>query len=201
MTCTEINSSRKSPPAKPRNKDRRSREYLTPKEVKDLAKAARGSGRFGFRDFLIVTVAYRHGLRVGELVDLRWDQVHLKMANLHVNRLKNGVPSVHFLEKDEIRWLKKLRRKFPNGSFVFCTRKGSRISTRQIRNIVSRAGARAGMGFPVHPHMLRHAKGFSLAARGIDTRAIQGYLGHKNIQHTVLYTQLDPSRYKGFGKY
>ena len=52
----------------------------------------------------------------------------------------------------------------------------------------------------VHPHMLRHGKGYQLASEGVDTRAIQAYMGHKNIQHTVLYTQLNPKRFKGFGK-
>ncbi len=66
--------------------------------------------------------------------------------------------------------------------------------------MVARAGVEAGIDFPVHPHMLRHAKGYQLASKGVDTRAIQAYLGHKNIQHTVLYTQLDATRFKGFAK-
>jgi type 1 fimbriae regulatory protein FimB/type 1 fimbriae regulatory protein FimE len=78
------------PPAKPKNSERRSHEYLMPAEVKKLAFAAMQLGRHGFRDFVLITFAYRHPLRVGELVDLRWDQVHLKSARLHVNRLKNG---------------------------------------------------------------------------------------------------------------
>ena len=66
--------------------------------------------------------------------------------------------------------------------------------------MVSRAGDLAGIEFRVHPHMLRHGKGYQLASKGIDTRAIQAYFGHKNIQHTVVYTKLDPSRFKGFGR-
>ena len=67
-----------------------------------------------------------------------------------------------------------------------------------VRKIIARAGDDAGMDFPVHPHMLRHACGFYLANKGIDTRSIQGYLGHKNIQHTVRYTELAPNRFKDF---
>ncbi|MCZ6680863.1 MAG: tyrosine-type recombinase/integrase, partial [Candidatus Poribacteria bacterium] len=70
--------------------------------------------------------------------------------------------------------------------------------TSTVRKIIARAGELAGLGFPVHPHMLRHACGFKLANDGHDTRAIQHYLGHKNIQHTVRYTELAPDRFNRF---
>ena len=74
------------------------------------------------------------------------------------------------------------------------------MTTAAVRKIVTRAGHVARLPFPVHPHMLRHAKGFQLAQKGADTRAIQGYLGHRDIKSTVIYTELDPNRFKGFGK-
>jgi site-specific recombinase XerD len=52
------------------------------------------------------------------------------------------------------------------------------------------------LSFKVHPHMLRHACGFKLANDGHNTRSLQAYLGHKNIQHTVRYTELSPTRFK-----
>jgi len=61
-----------------------------------------------------------------------------------------------------------------------------------------RLGERAGMAFPVFPHMLRHGFGYALANAGHDTRALQAWLGHKNIQHTVRYTELAPDRFKSF---
>ena len=64
--------------------------------------------------------------------------------------------------------------------------------------MVARAGVAAKFTFPVHTHMLRHACGFKLANDGVDTRALQAYLGHKSIQHTVRYTELAPTRFKGF---
>jgi site-specific recombinase XerD len=76
--------------------------------------------------------------------------------------------------------------------------RGGPLTTRAVHKIVARAGEVAELTFPVHPHMLRHAKGYQLAQRGIDTRAIQGYLGHRDIKSTVVYTQLDPSRFRGF---
>jgi type 1 fimbriae regulatory protein FimB/type 1 fimbriae regulatory protein FimE len=185
---------------KPRNLDVRVREYLTPNEVKRLKEAAAKASRHGFRDSLLISMTYRHAFRVGEVIDLRWDQVDFKAGRLHVNRLKNGDPSVHYLEGDELRALRQLKRDYPESDFVFASQRQGPLSARSVHNIVAKAGEFAGISFPVHPHMLRHAKGYQLASRGEDTRAIQGYFGHKNIQHTVLYTKLDPKRFKGFGR-
>jgi site-specific recombinase XerD len=60
------------------------------------------------------------------------------------------------------------------------------------------ASSEAKIGFKVHPHMLRHGYGYALANAGHDTRAIQDWMGHKNIQHTVRYTELAPDRFKDF---
>jgi integrase len=80
-----------SPKAMPRrrpNTDLRTREYLTPDEVEQLQRAAASVGRHGHRDATLIMLAYRHGLRVSELVALRWDQINLKAGALHVGRLK-----------------------------------------------------------------------------------------------------------------
>ena len=74
------------------------------------------------------------------------------------------------------------------------------MTTAAVRKIIARAGKVAGLGFPVHPQMLRHACGYKLANDGHDTRAIQHYMGHKNIQHTVRYTELTADRFNGFWK-
>lgn len=189
-----------SPPPRRPNAEKRTREYLTPAEVKDMVYAAKTAGRYGLRDALLILIAYRHALRVGELIDLKWEQFDLDSGKFHVNRLKNGDPSVHFLEGDEIRALRKLRREYEGSAFVFASERQGPLSINAVHKIVVRAGELSGIEFPVHSHMLRHGKGFQLATQGIDTRAIQAYLGHKNIQHTVRYTQLDPARFKGFGK-
>jgi type 1 fimbriae regulatory protein FimE len=187
-------------PVKPRNKDVRSREYLTDKEVEQLMTAARKTGRHGHRDSTLILIAYRHGLRVSELVSLRWDQIDLNQGLLHVNRSKNGSPSTHPIRGPEIRALRRLQRDYPDTPYVFVTERKGPLTASTVRKLIARAGQKAGISFPVHPHMLRHACGFKLANDGHDTRAVQHYLGHKNIQHTVKYTELSADRFNGFWK-
>jgi integrase len=180
------------------NGDIRTREYLTEAEVEKLMNAAKDN-RWGHRDATMVLVAYRHGLRVSELVDLRWDQVDFRRATLHVRRRKQGTPSVHPIIGDELRALRRLQREQePKSPFVFTSERGAPFATAGFARMVERAGIEARLGFKVHPHMLRHACGYALANRGHDTRALQAYLGHKNIQHTVRYTELSPLRFKDF---
>ncbi len=187
-----------APPRRTRNKDRRSREHLISTEVERLMIASGKIGRHGHRDSTLILIAYRHALRVGELVALRWDQVDLQQGLLHVSRLKNGTPSTHPLRGPEIRALRRLQREDEASPYVFTTERGGPMTTSNVRKMIARAGAEAGIGFPVHPHQLRHAAGFKLANAGHDTRAIQHYLGHRNIAHTVRYTELAPDRFKGF---
>jgi len=180
------------------NADLRTREYLTEAEVERLMATAR-KNRWGHRDATMLLVAYRHGLRVSELVDLRWDQIELASGSLHVRRVKQGTPSTHPILGGELRALRRLQREQePKSPFVFTSERGSPFTTAGFARMVERAGAEAKLGLKVHPHMLRHACGYALANRGHDTRALQAYLGHKNIQHTVRYTELSPTRFKDF---
>jgi type 1 fimbriae regulatory protein FimB/type 1 fimbriae regulatory protein FimE len=167
--------------------------------VDKLTNAASHVGRYGHRDATLILLAYRHGLRVSELVAMRWDQIDLEQGLLHVSRVKNGVPSTHPLRGPEIRALRRLRREYPIAPYVFTTERRGAMTASSVRKIVTRAGEQANLGFPVHPHMLRHACGFKLANEGHDTRAIQLYLGHRNIQHTVRYTELAADRFSVSG--
>ena len=177
------------------NGDLRTRECLTEAEVEKLMTTA-GRNRWGHRGATMILVAYRHGLRVAELVDLRWDQVDFKTAILHVRRVKAGTPSTHPILGDELRALRRLQREQPQSPFVFISERGAPFTTAGFARMVERAGIEARLGFKAHPHMLRHACGYALANRGHDTRALQAYLGHRNIQHTVRYTELSPTRFK-----
>jgi integrase len=185
-------------PHRPRNAEVRPREYLTPAEVIALADAAKRRGRHGERDAAAIRLAARHGLRVRELCDLVWDQVDFSGGWLHVTRRKNGVPSVHPLNGDEIRELRALKRSGATGQFVFTTERGAPMTPAGFARMLQRAAAATSIGLAVHPHMLRHACGFRLANEGKDTRALQLWLGHKNITHTVRYAELNGSQFKGW---
>lgn len=187
-----------APPPKAPNCQKRTREHLLPQEVEAMLKAARSVGRHGNRDATLILLAYRHGLRVSELVALRWEQVDFSGGTIYINRLKHGVSSTHPLRGPELRSLRQLQRDYTVSPYLFVSERGAAMAADTAGGIIERAGELAGIPFPVHPHMLRHACGFYLASKGHDTRAIQAYLGHKNIQHTVRYTELAPGRFKDF---
>ena len=185
-------------PVRKPNAAYRSREHLTEREVERLVEAAKDN-RWGHRDSTMVLLAFRHGLRASELVDLRWEQVDLENAILHVRRVKQGTAATHPLTGRELRALRRLRREQESKSpFVFVSERSAPFSNRGFQTMVERAARAAGFDMKIHPHMLRHACGFKLANDGHDTRALQHYLGHKNIQHTVRYTELSPDRFKDF---
>ncbi|MBY0378057.1 MAG: tyrosine-type recombinase/integrase [Gammaproteobacteria bacterium] len=186
------------PPLKIKNSARRIREYLTPAEIDALMIAAKKVGRHGLRDATMILVAYRHGLRVSELACLRWSQVDFKQGLLYVVRLKHGLSASHPLFGPEIRALRQLKRDYPDTDYIFMTERKAPMTAATFRKMIARAGTIANIGFPVHPHMLRHSTGFKLANDGRDTRSIQHYLGHRNIQHTVRYTELAATRFKDF---
>lgn len=187
-----------NPPTKPKNKDRRSREHLIPNEVEKVISAAKKLGRHGYRDSTMIMIAYRHGLRVSELISLKWTQVDLQQGLLYVHRRKNGIDTTHPLFGPELRALRKIKRDYPVTQYVFVTERKAPMTDINFRKIVTRAGERAKLSLPIHPHMLRHSTGFKLANDGRDTRSIQHYLGHKNIQHTVKYTEMAADRFKDF---
>jgi type 1 fimbriae regulatory protein FimB/type 1 fimbriae regulatory protein FimE len=184
-------------PTRPANSKYRSREHLTPSEVDSLIEAAK-TNRYGHRDATMLLVAYRHGLRASELCGLEWSQVDFDSATLHVRRVKNGKAATHPIRGDEMRALRKLQREAPRSSFVFLNERGTPFSADGFNWLVKRAGQKARLPFQAHAHMLRHSAGYKLASDGHDTRAIQDYLGHRNISNTVRYTELSPTRFKDF---
>jgi len=132
------------------------------------------------------------------VVALRWEQIDLKNAVLHVKRIKQGKPATHPLYESELRALRQRKRDYPDTVYIFNSERGAPLSTQTVRHIVTTAGQDADLIFPIHPHMLRHSTGYYLANNGKDTRTIQGYMGHANIKNTVIYTELSATRFNDF---
>jgi integrase len=181
------------------NKDVRVREYLTADEIDQLISALRKKSRNPNRDALLVTMMFRHGLRVGEAVHLKWDQIDFKDSTLRVNRLKGSKDSVHPIPGPELRLLRRLERE-KNSRYIFLSERKSPLTTQAVYRMLRNVEKDLNWDFPIHPHMLRHSCGYYLANQGHDTRAIQMYMGHTSINNTVLYTQLSGNQFQDFWK-
>ena len=190
---------RKAPRIKT-NKELRDREYLTEQEINQLIQAARNHSRNALRDETLITMMFRHGLRVSEAINLKWDHVDFKDSVLHVTRVKNGKDAVHPLSGIELRLLRRLEREPNKQRHLFLSERKCPMSNIRIHSTIKLLGDKSGIDFPIHPHMLRHSCGYYLANKGIDLRAIQMYLGHANIANTVIYTQLNSNAFNGFWK-
>jgi type 1 fimbriae regulatory protein FimB/type 1 fimbriae regulatory protein FimE len=180
---------------------RRPRTYLLEAEVDSMIKAARRN-RHGVRDSTMILVAYRHGLRVSELVALQWAHIDAKTSRLHVHRRKGSVDSVHTLNERELRALGALRR-LAKSPYVFESERNHEaipgpMQKRNAQHMIEKAGRDAQLPFPVCAHMLRHGRGYQLANDGRTTRDIQDYLGHKNLNNVERYTKLAADRFKDF---
>ncbi len=145
--------------------------------------------------------AYRHALRVSELVDVRMKDLDLDSGRIFVRRLKGSLSTNQPIEGDELRairaWLRE-RETYPNSNsnYLFLSERGP-LTRQAINYLVAEIGKRAKLNVPVNPHMLRHSTGYYLANKGFDTRLIQDYLGHRNITHTVQYTRTAAHRFEG----
>jgi type 1 fimbriae regulatory protein FimB len=188
------------------------RKHLTLLEVDRLLAATKDNPRTGLRDRCLILLMFRHGLRVTEACAMRMDQVDLESKIIQVRRLKGGLSTTQPLRTEEIRllkgwmaererWLRQWRKKGGAGSALdrqalFLSARGTALSRKTFWALLRRYGELAGLSLPPHPHMLRHACGYALADQGADTRLIQDYLGHRNIQHTVRYTATNVRRFE-----
>jgi integrase len=152
------------------------RGYLTEREVDWLMEAAR-QNRWGHRDATAILVAYRHALAASELVALRWKDVELTAARLHVRCGNGAATRTHPISPKESRALTRLRREAPHSDYLFVSERGTRFRAAGYERMVACAGAKAGFGFPVRSHMLQQSCVAKLAAECQDTLMIQAYLG------------------------
>ena len=123
-------------PVRKANAEYRVREHLTETEIEKLLAALRRN-RHGQRDWLIGLMIYRHGLRVSEACDLRWDDIDLAARTIVIRRLKGSRDSTHYLERDELAGLRRLPRK---GAYVFVNERGDPFKREGIARMIERAG-------------------------------------------------------------
>jgi site-specific recombinase XerD len=174
----------------------RARDFLMDGEIDRLLAAAR-KGRHGTRDHLLLLMMYRHGLRVSEAIDLRLADLNLEAARLWVRRLKNGLSVEQPIAGDELRALRRhIGGRNDNLPWLFVSERGGPLTRQAVSHLIAQAAERAGLP-GIHPHMLRHSCGFSLANKGYDLRLIQDYLGHRDPKHTVHYTRVVGKRFEG----
>jgi type 1 fimbriae regulatory protein FimE len=198
-------------PRRLRNQDYRPREYLSENEVERLISAAlneghrrrqnkqgRQKGDHSLRNALMVMMAFRHSLRAGELVRLRWDDVDFREQTLHCRRLKNGIDGVHPLGSRELKLLGRLKKQQEPSRYIFMTERGSPITTSSFLKLVRRLGEECKFDMPLHSHMLRHSTAVTLLAKSVPIRNLQMYMGHKQIQNTTRYAQLTGQPFKNF---
>ncbi len=179
--------------------DSHDKNFLTESEMRKFLQATKKS-RHSVRDYCMMMLTYRHGLRVSELVAIRLKDIDFNIGRIFVQRVKGSLSTHQPIDGDELRairaWLRE-RETFPNAdsNYLFLSERGP-LTRQAINYLVRQIGKRAKLAFDVNPHMLRHSTGFYLANRGYDTRLIQDYLGHKNITHTVRYTRTAASRFE-----
>lgn len=181
------------------NDQLRGKNYVTQSEVESICAVINKQSRYPVRDELMVLMAFTHGLRVGELVNLQWQQLNFKNRQLKVNRQKNGIDTTHpITSKREIMLLKRLHTALgkPHTGYLFNTERDTPVSVNGFQRMFGAYSERA-LGVKWNAHALRHGCGTALVDQGIHLHTIKDFLGHRNIQNTAVYLHNSEKRFNG----
>lgn len=177
------------------------RKFLTKDEVSSMLSVAIKNDRHGVRNHCMIFLAFSHGFRISELLALKTSDININAGQIYIRRIKNGFSTIHPFgshEKSIIQNWMNTRESYPsakNSDRMFLSEYGTTLSRKQAWFIIKKCGQLSSINISAHPHMLRHACGYTLANEGADTRLIQDYLGHRNIRHTVHYTAGNAERF------
>lgn len=164
-------------------------KFLTLEELGRLFRATRTSRR----DRALFLIAYRHGLRASEVGLLRVDDIDFRALRITLHRLKGSRSGTHPLQPDEAKALRAYLRERPDppSPILFPSNRGDPIARRTLDWAMKRYGEAADLPQPKrHFHCLKHSIATHLLEAGADLRFVQDWLGHSNIQNTVVYTYL-----------
>lgn len=177
-----------------RKTNRSTMTYLTPEEILAVLKAARARS---VRDWAMILLAYRHGLRASEVCDFKLTDIDLKAGSVSIRRLKGSLSQVQPLYQhrgqpllDEIAalraWLK--ARPADGSDFLFTSQKGGRLDRTQLFRIFRACAESAGLPPEKrHPHVLKHSLASHLVAGNVNLALIRQALGHRSITSTMQY--------------
>ena len=171
------------------NDELRGKRHLTKSEIDQTCKAIRKGARHPDRDELMVLVAFVHGLRVSELLNIKWQHIRLNDHQISIKRLKNGIDNVHNIaNKRELMLIRRIHKAIgnPTSGYVFLNERKNAVSVSGFQKMFNKFSEQV-LGVKYNAHALRHSCATDLIERGYDVRQVQNYMGHRNIQNTTVY--------------
>lgn len=181
------------------NAHEKDKDFLTEGEVGQLLKAAKNT-RYSIRNQLLITMMYKHGLRVSEVINIKLSDLNLNTSRIWIRRLKGGLSVEHPIPGEELRLIRKyLRTKENELPWLFINERNLPLTRQAVNYMISSVSKIAGLN-NLSPHTLRHSCGYYMASNEYHQRIIQDYLGHRDPKHTARYTRIAGKKFEGIWK-